>query len=358
MALYPVAAVSPCLSYNLWNGVQPQYLYNPYLIAPPRIYAEEISGIAQFFYEPGNDLLVAYIMMNIIDWPGWAVYRYTWQAETGAFKEKVKKSVWLAWINHAGNGSLNKIFTTRRDGSLIQEVTWDSLAYQGGWQADPSAWNPSTLFNYAVVNLQDGLLAGVSSWSLDIWNISGTPSLKGSLRLPNTLGYLAYEDRRHCWITTKDGMVAKANYRIPRWEMLSAVQDPSPDAINYLCAFDTRRKRLAVFRQRPNAADGACRCQLEFYRPIYRVAGLTDPVPVSALRAGERVRFVSHLYGDAGEGVAGYMVNAALEAPALGEVLTPRGAAELNGAITFRYQAPAPGQDTLQLSAMITDGEG
>jgi hypothetical protein len=97
---------------------------------------------------------------------------------------------------------------------------------------------------------------------------------------------------------------------------------------------------------------------LEFYRPLYQVAGLTDPVPVTRLRAGEKVLFVAHLYGDNGEGVSPYTVNAAMEEPVEGRLLTPFSGTELNGAATFRYQAPAAGcTEKLKLSTTVTDGE-
>jgi hypothetical protein len=97
---------------------------------------------------------------------------------------------------------------------------------------------------------------------------------------------------------------------------------------------------------------------LEFYRPLYKVAGLTDPVPVSRVRAEEKVLFVAHLYGDNGEGVSPYTVNAALEEPVEGRLRTPFAGTELNGAASFRYQAPEVGcTEKLKLSATITDGE-
>ena len=161
----------------------------------------------------------------------------------------------------------------------------------------------------------------------------------------------------HLWLVTQDGLIAKANYRLGRWEMLSTVQDPAPDALNYLCAFDAKRNRLAIFRQRPDAADGACQCQIEFYRPLCRVGRLTDPVPVSPLRAGTKVHLVAHLVGDSGEGIGGYLVNGELLDPAQGTLLTPVAGTELCGAVTFKYQAPAAVEDTLKISATIVDGD-
>ena len=357
MGLWPLATATPCLSYHRWGGVA--YPYNQYLITPPRIYDESIDSISDFFYEPGNDILVAYIQFKINAWPGWAAYRYTFDANTGAFINRQTASIYtMAWHNHAGVGSYNSVFTTMKINTMIYQVPWDTLSPVAGmWQADPFTWDPPRVYNFAVVNLVDGVLAGVSSWDLDLWNLSPVPTLTQQMRLPDVLGNMTYEDRNNLWLITQNGLIAKANYRLGRWEMLSTVQDPSPDAINYLCAFDTKRKRLAVFRQRPDAEDGACQCQIEIYRPLCRVGLLTDPVPVSPLRAGEKVRLVAHLVGDSGEGIGGYLVNGELLDPAAGECLTPVAGSELCGAITFRYQVPEAATDTLKISATVTDGD-
>ncbi|RJR45465.1 MAG: hypothetical protein C4567_03155 [Deltaproteobacteria bacterium] len=360
MALYPISVKAPCLTYHLWDGVAPFIHYNDYLVTPPRVYDESLNSLGHFFYDPGTDKLVGFATFSIYHWPGWAVYRYEWDPVTGAFLGRSPASIFaMAWANHAGPGSYGAIYTTWRSCYAISEVKSSTLTHASGmWEINPWTWNPQRIFNFAVVNRENKIIAGVGSWYLETWDISGTPFLKGQLRLPQPLGYLAYEDRKHCWAITKNGLIAKANYQIPRWEMLSSVQDPSPDAVNYLCAFDTKRKRLAVFRQRPDAEDGACQCQLEFYYPLYRVAGLTEPVPVSRLRTGDLVRFVAHLYGDTGEGVASYLLHGELLEPATGQLLTPMSGAELCGGATFRYRAPGPGSDTLKISAVITDGEG
>lgn len=359
MALYPIKIVAPCLNYNLWDGVT-YTAYNQYLITPPRIYEEAINSVAHFFYEPSNDCLVAYMQFDTIHWPSWGAYLFKWKADTGEFIGREETSIFnIAWANKAGVGSYNHIYTTMKPNSKINEVPWnDLIGWESGmWSVDPSTWTPPSIYSHALVNRIDGIVCGISSMNLDIWDISSTPTRTAQMRLPNTLGYLTYENRENLWLVTNDGLIAKANYQMARWEMLSAVQDPSPDAIDYLCAFDTKRKRLAVFRRRPDATDGACQCQLEFYRPLCRVAQLTDPVPVSPLRAGEKVRFVAHLIGDTGEGIASYLINGELLEPVSGECLTPVAQTENCGAITFRYQATEACEDTLKISATITDGQ-
>ena len=231
----------------------------------------------------------------------------------------------------------------------------DSFPLRGGWSIDPSTWSPNVSLSNSIVNREDSLLVGVNTVSgidLLVYSFAGTPALRGQLRLPDYLGALTFEDRNNCWIITQQGLIAKARYNcpVPRWEMLSAVQDPTSDATSYLCAFDTKRHRLVVLRCRPDAADGSCQSQLEFYWPVYQAATITDPVPLTPLRAGQDISFLAHLIGGAGEGVASRLLSASLVAPAIGQIKTPTVAVNQNGVATVRYAAAQAGDDTLALS--------
>lgn len=360
MALWPVQTVQNCIPYTPWAGEEYNFMYNLYLIQPPRTFQESVAYMKGFFYEPSNDYLVAYAMLNTVRWPGWAVDCFYWDAGTGTYVGRVGAggSFSFSWANHPASGDLNKVYTTMNSGPQIYEVPWNSLSpAAGGWSANPSTWTPSRLFSHAVVNRGDGLLCGVSGVALEVWDLNSGPSLRTSLRLPEGLGYLAYEDRDRVWMVTSSGLVAKADYKLGRWEALTSIQNPSSDATGYFCAFDTKRKRFVVLRQRPDAADGSCQCQLEFYRPLIMSTMLTDPVPVTPLRQGENVQFVSHLVGAVGEGVVGYLANAFLMDPPTGQCLTPQVRSELGGKITVQYRSAGQGQDILALSANITEVE-
>jgi hypothetical protein len=356
MALQLIKEVPNCFPYTLWDGVPAAY--NAYLVAPPRIYQEEIGGISLFYYDPARDRLCVWAVLNTYHWPGWAVRRYDFDAETGAFLGSTGENIGpIAWVAYASLGSYGSIYTTWRSEFAIKEVNLDNMSHDAGmWSIDPATWSPPTIFSKAIVNREDGLIVGVLDWNLEIWDISGAPVKQGSLRLPSTLGYLAYESRQIGWVITANGLVGKFNYFMnpPRWEILSSVQNPEPTTKGYYVAFDTKRNRLAVLRWLPDAVDGACQSRLEFYRPLYLVAGLTDPVPVTKLRTGEKVRFVAHLYGSSGEGVSTYPVRGALTEPAAGALLTPITMAVQSGAATLRYQAPeAAATETLALSATV-----
>lgn len=353
MSLWPIKTIEPIWEYELCDGSGG--IYAPKLCAEPIIYKETLTSFGHFFYEPSSDRLVAFATMGQKAWPGWNAVRLEWDPETGEMLSRALSGIWAtAWHQHATLGSFNQIFDLDVLGhpeAVDPFINWVSPM----WRRDDIS------LSYAVVNLQDNLLAGVSSFDLNIYDLTKSPpELKASMRLPNTLGYLCMESREICWVITRDGLIVKANYKSnpPRWEMLSSVQNPSPDAINYLITWDQKRGRLVVLRQRPDAADGACQCQLEFYRPLIKVAGITDPVPMSNPLSGKQTEFVAHLYGQSGEGVSPYRVVAALQTPASGIMLQAESISTQNGAVSFLYQGPeAAGEETLILEATINDGE-
>ena len=53
---------------------------------------------------------------------------------------------------------------------------------------------------------------------------------------------------------------------------------------------------------------------LSSIKPLVKIVGMTDPVPVGRHRAGDMMEFVAHLYGSAGEGVTPYRVIGSLQA--------------------------------------------
>lgn len=373
MSLWPVQTVAPCMSYVdyglCFEGTPPPsgpfgpYGYGPDMVTCPRHYKESTNSVSHFFYEPSEDRLIVFIMLRICGWPSWVVKRYEFDAATGeliAATFGTSIGVWgIAYTQAATMGSYGKLYAARNSETAIREVSpLTGGVVAGGWTVDPyKNWTNGGIYTNVLVNRIDNLLAAVWSRTLECWrNINTTPELFASLRLPNGMGYLAWESGKYCWIITKDGVILKADYTIPRWEMISTVQNPEEDSVNYCITFDTKRHRVVVFRQRPDAADGACRHQLEFYYPMVKPATLTQPVPVTSLRGGKRITLVANLIGDAGEGLTPYTVTGELVAPVEGTLVTPFSATGLNGAAGFQYQAPAIAcTETLQLAVTVEE---
>jgi hypothetical protein len=376
MSLKLVRVISPCLSYIDGGACYPPpgpppavWHYNPALMTCPKHYLQgQSSSVPKFIYDPGDDKYKAFFGLSSTYWPSWDAQRAEWYAETGEWANSVAwlaRSTWvgvfgMSYSNRPGMGSFNKIYSTMNSTTAIWEVDPNSLlTVTNGWHVDPyyGGWNPRSIYNHAVVNRQDGYLIGGSSWTLDHWrNLNGTPERFATTRLPNTLAYMCYENRNYLWFITSDGVICKMDYKIPRYEMISTVQNPESISTGYAIAFDSKRKRVAVLRTMPDAVDGACQHQLEIYSPLVVATGMTDPVPVSSLKTGKQITFVSHVIGDAGEGVTPFTVNANMADPVEGRLINAFSGTELNGRVSHRYQAPNEAcTETLQLDVTVED---
>ena len=203
------------------------------------------------------------------------------------------------------------------------------------------------------------MLNANGSPDMHFWDISSTPSVyMGKMTGPGVIDDVSYEDRHRMWVVTKSGYIQKINYQLLRTELLSQVADRDPTDLRYLIAWDQKRFRLAVFRHKPDNADGSCASTIEFYRPLPKIALLTDPVPIKPLRYGQHIPFSFHLVGTAGEGISPYMVEAELAAPVDGYLERASMGTGQYGVGGVEYVAPDKTcVETLQLKATYTDGD-
>jgi hypothetical protein len=353
MALWLLKQVDPCFSYTPYTGYSGYYWQE--LITPPRHFEESLWWVNSFYYVPQPyDLLCAWLIFKWIRWPSWNVKRYDFDAETGELKNIYDPPGGMFdYIDTIEVGGYGTHYASFNSTLKIKEVSWETRApVSGGFETDLGVWahNP-------IVNRQDGLLGFTSSWHFEVWDYL-TKQRLWWVRLPTQAQDGGWENRERCWLTLTNGQVVKINYKYHRVELMSSVQGPLPDDVGYFCAFDQLRGRLAIFRHRPDAVDGACQCRLEFYRPIPKVAILTDPVPIRSPRVGKTVPFISHLAGDAGEGLGSYLVEASLLAPAQGQVLSPTNLTGQEGQTTVHYRAPtSTGTDTLQVETEVTEAD-
>jgi hypothetical protein len=370
MSLWPIRTIAPCMEYidngGCYTTPPASIVYNRGLVTCPKHYKQSTQNVSHFYYDVGADLLRAIVIYRTIYWPGWDVKRLDFDAGTGEWlnrDEVLARQVNVgignvAWTGKVSLGSFNKLYACMHNSTEIKEVDPETVGpVSGGWSVNPYTWDPGSIYTAAVVNRNDDYLAGVSGWILDCWkNISTAPERFGQMRLPNVLGYLTYESRKYCWIITKDGVILKADYQVPRWEMTSRVQDPELSSIDFLVAFDTKRNQVVVWRSRPDAADGACQHQMEWYYPMVCPDQLTQPVPVSSLRSGKRIFLVAHLIGEAGEGLSPYTVKGELVSPVIGRLISPFSMTEMNGRVTFQYQAPDEAcEETLSLETTVEE---
>lgn len=347
MSLWPLITNAPCFHYS---GAE----------TCPVLFGSD------FFYDPGSDRLIYH---SWFDKP-LAFKRYDFDAATGLQLGElygvpmagfVSKLHYITDVRNMTTGSYGKIYAWRAvfaEKYVSYEIDPITLMpATGGYVLYPYYWTGNRIYFGSVINREDNIYLGIVGKYLELWrNINSTPVRYAVLLFPSDISYVAYESRNYCWVILKNGIIAKIDYQIPRYEMISQVDDPGLSTLNYMVTFDTKRHRVVVFRERPNAWDGACQHQLEIYYPMVKPYVITQPVPVTSLRGGNRVLLAANLIGDAGEGMTPYTVHGGMVPPVEGRLVTPFAVTGLNGQVCFQYQAPnAACTETLQLSVTVEE---
>lgn len=374
MSLWLVEEKAPCFDYIDFGScfeetpvgwVDGRLWYSGELVTCPKHYLQTTGSIPHFYYDPGEDCIKMLVIYTTVYYPSWDVQLLKFSPDDGSWLNRAEvlartsfAGIWgVAYTNHATMGSYNKIYATRNETTRIVEVDQWLQPVVGGWGVSPQTWTPPGIYGFAVVNRQDQLLTGASSWFLDHWrNINSTPEKIGTTKLPSTVSYMCWESRNYLWVISPDGSIHKVDYQVPRYEMLSTVQNPQVTSTGFRITFDTKRKRVVVLRMMPDDTEGACQHRLEFYYPMVKPVGLTKPVPINSLRSGNPISFVSHLYGAAGEGVTPFTVNAELAPGAVGALKTPFAGTERNGRVVHRYQPDGAAEETIEISMDYTEG--
>ena len=335
------------------------------------IYDDPVDSLHRFVYDEANDRFVVGAVYNVSHGISiWPVNLY-FDGETGAYLggESAPWNLWqlLGYLPMIWSpGSFGKIYSTAIDyvfpTYMLCEIDISTRLPIIAMTVASNTWNPVSYFSICsyCMERQEAIIVESNPFGtneIEVWDCSNPliPVQKSKLVPPGIVSNLCYENKELMWLVTEDGIIGKFNYELdsPRWELLSSVQDPGGDTLGYQITYDSKRKRVVVFRIRADA-DGKNQSSIEFYRPYYVPSQITDPVPVNKLVGGYDVDFVGHLLGSAGEGVAAQTVIPSLSVGANGSLLTNVAPTSLNGSFLVRYQVGnSLYTDELELSADI-----
>lgn len=351
------------ISYQLWQTGD-STAYNPSLLVPPRVYKEQIShtsaGLDSFFYDSQRDRYVVVAIMDITAWPSHSVQAFVIHPETGLqeSRQDITGAFSVAFDRYIENGDLKKIYSNRFAGTSVNTII----------TVNPSTYepNPSDVIVSSadvggaqiqrfLLNRTDGIVA-ISATSKVLRFHYPTQTPLSSIAMPEgTIIDLAYEDKDRGWSLMNNatyGLSAvKFNYTSARVESYTKLQSGSGD-LAFQLAYDSRRKNLAVFRQRNEDSTGQATHLLDIYKPIVKPTNITDPVPLQPMIPGTVVTMVAHLIGDRGEAgaIKPVTITNSGDGTILQSVVTPRS----NGVISFQYLVgSAASSDTITLEATV-----
>ena len=338
------------------DGIGLDALYNPYLVTPPRVYGESISGFTTVFTAkertPYSDFAIYVVAVtDSIYWPSYGFVRWRFDGITGQYLDR----------SDVLTGGLTDLeIWQSRDGSLwrvsnageVFEV--DPLNFEeiDGTRQTVAKYGAGSLDLPLVDRSQD--LIVMRTGALNFNQIGVYDFTSGALVRTITLSGQAEaifpEDERRCYVRCTNGVLNLVNYSTGA--VLSALRTPEVEAgaLHYFFAWDRFLRRLLVAVHRDDDTDGACLSTVLGYHPVPLPVGMTQPVPLKAPRANRRTPFLVRVYGDAGEGLPGVKVT---PVPQAAEPVGMPPFTDRDGEAVLNLLPAAAGSDTLTVTADV-----
>lgn len=336
--------------------------YNAYLCTPPRIYREEIfkpGGIQGFWYDEAKDRYILLLYMEFALWPSWRVNSYEIHPETGLITASTltRSILYSSFTRNYANGDFRKVYSNSVLNGDILNVDPVTLVSDFANPVVIAAKHGSSPVNSFIINRSDKILVLGQPVRLDIWDYDAGTKLASVTTPELTTRSLAYEDNERVWavLGTAAGGTAimKVNYKKYVPELYTVLQPGSTPDLDARIAYDSKRKNVAIFRQRDEDTDGACLSVLGIYKPFTLPTNLTAPVPVQKIVKGQTSTLIANLIGDRGE--VGQVKPVTASNSGAGVILQPVVTPRSNGSVAFQYLAggTSPDTDTITLEVTI-----
>lgn len=356
----PLRYYTPEELYGIPDGTGLDSLYNPYLVTPPRHFAEALqpsgSLIGAFVAKERNPIsdytLQLMATVDSIYWPSYAFRRWRVDGTTGTQ---------LSTDTITANPLSTMQIYQMRDGSLWATVSAGNRFYE----LDPLtfaeiAGTSQTAAKYGATSINWPLVDRAQNVVIIKTNNEGNNQIgvydftSGALvRRINISGQVTQvfpEDATRCYLVSSNGMLNLVDYSVGH--VISTLRAPPLEAgtLDSLYAWDRFLRRLLVFQQRADDTDGTCLSTFSGYYPVPLALKLSAPVAIKAPRAHRDTPFLCRVFGDAGEGISGVKVT-----PTAG-TSTIAGAppfTDRDGEAVITLTPDVAGSDTLDLSATV-----
>lgn len=338
--------------------------YNPYLLVPPRLYAEEMASSSALYVQrertPYSDFTIhLHGMTWITVWPSWASRHWKFDGATGIFLGYGVALPPLALSSEVVEGADGSLWIYTAWGQTWYEINPQTLTVDTSSYLDRTKYGNPPVIEVPLVDRANNLLiraygSGVATlkvynfmtgaWIRDI-DVSGSPA------------QIMAESERHAYVYCNNGMLNLIDYMAGK--VLSTFRAPAPANTQFLTqlgsqrfAYDRFHRRLLAFQMVSNNADGSSASVIRGWYPVPQAVRMMRPIPLVAPRASSSVPCLTRLFGDAGEPVAG--VNVAAQATGPGGVTALPGTTNNNGEAIVSTTGNTAGDITLDLSATVS----
>lgn len=305
-----------------WAGIPSgsglQSLYSPYLVTPPREYAEALGGLGPFvLYTDRTETISGPTTVSLIAWthriywPGWEIVSYKFDGTTGALVSYTTVP-WGA-MEAAWTGEVQQGFDGRLWRSYLQDLQELSDDLDTVLRAIPASHFGRIAAKLPVPDVQNDLIVMASEavlTAVDVYRLSTGEHIR-RINTSDTPGAICPERRGRVFVLGKDRKLLNL-IDITTGQIMATWKCPSPaGAQKTLLSWDVVYRRLLVFAWMPDAENGASVSRVVGYYPIPLATNLCTPIPLTVPRKGRTVPVLTRVVGDAGEPVASVVVTGA-----------------------------------------------
>ncbi|MGH7343286.1 MAG: hypothetical protein ACREK4_00105 [Candidatus Rokuibacteriota bacterium] len=348
------------LNYRLYDGSQ--VFFHSYLVAPPRIYMEEVWTILTMFHSASvtpvaENTIKLVATMKITDDGGANVTVWEFDGLTGLL---IRKSVsTTAQINmQRAKVSLGGVLYAKYSDLHIRQCDPSTIdpPVGGGVDYPPDYWSPTHQIldpyafgfdeytNRAVMHTSEDYNTEVSIYELSSGNQLGKVHGCGMI------DDITMESVGHAYILHTNGVVSVLDYL--RKEIIGVFRVPGDwNIFNGTFAWDPVYKRILHVFNSASAVDGASTVSVKGYANLPVATNITPPLPLKAPRLGRFVPVAVRAYGDAGEPIPAQIIDAARTGAG---TLTPANVtADEFGYAIFSHDCSAEGSVTIDAQATL-----
>jgi hypothetical protein len=339
----------------------PGISYNPYLLEPPRLYAEEMFLTKSLYVRrertPYSDFTIHLMgMTSITIWPSWALRHWKFDGDTGAFLGYGVTPAGFLLTSEVVEGADGSLWISVPAGDW-NELNPDSMVIDPASLLDNAKYgNPAAIEAPLVDRTHDILMRAWGSGvaKLRVYNFGSGAWLR-DIAVSGAPAQIMAESERHAFVYCTNGIFNLVDYIAGK--VLSTFKAPAPANTQYLVqlgsqrfAYDRFHRRLLAFQMVANHADGSSASSILGWYPVPQAVYLTKPIPLAAPRMNQKIPCLVRLIGDCGEPVSG--ANVTGSATGAGTSVTP-GATDNNGEAIVSATCIASGDTTLTTTATL-----
>lgn len=297
------------------GGIGLQSLYNPYLVAAPREYAEEFtnpwilySERTETIFGPTTISMLAWTKR--IYWPGWEILLYKFDGITGQFLSR-QPVPWGA-VEAAWTGEIVQGFDGRLWRTYLQDMHELSDDLSSVLRVIPASRFGRIACNLPAVDVMNDtvvMAAESGQTAIVVYRLSTGEKLR-TINTSDAPGYLCPERKGRVFVLGKNKLLLNL-INFETGEIMATWKCPSPaGAKKVMLSWDVVYRRLLVFGWMPDAENGASLSRVTGYYPLPVATNLCKPIPLKVPRKGRVIPVLTRVIGDAGEPVMSTVVSA------------------------------------------------